>query len=81
MLRAELAVTPTGASVRLDANGAPVATYRLSRADGEGPIPAATAVLARNGWTIAGQWVHTFGGITGDVWTAGVEQAAEGQSA
>jgi hypothetical protein len=66
------------ASVQLTANGSPVATYPVTHDDGPGPIPAATAVLERHGWTMAGDWVQEFGGITGNVWTATAEKATEG---
>lgn len=77
MLTAFLTDTPGASSVRLTANGWHVATYPITQADGDGPVPAATAVLGRNGWRVASEWLQEFGGVTGRVWVADAEQAPD----
>lgn len=52
-------------------------TYRVTHGDGPGPVPAATAVLERNGWRVAGDWVQDAGGVTGGIWKATVEEVAD----
>lgn len=73
---ATFADTPTGSMVHL-ADGDYLTGFEVTRADGDGPIPAVTAVLERNGWQVAGEWVQQHGGIVGDVWTAEVRLVHE----
>lgn len=75
MLSATLsAPADAAATVRLTAGEHHVAVYSVTREDGPGPKPAADVVLDRYGWVVTDAWAHEFGGITGDVWVASVEQ-------
>ncbi len=52
--------------------------WKLTQDDGDGPVPAAEAVLERRGWSVVGDWQATAGGISGGVWEAEVERECEG---
>lgn len=77
MARAILTAMLTGiGSVDVSLNDVSVARYRVTADDGPGPVPAAVAVLAVNGWQVTDSWEQVSGGITGGEWRAEVLPAA-----
>lgn len=63
-------------SVRLLEDGDNVVdAFPLTANDGPGPIPAAEAVLAANGWRLTTEWSQVSGGVTGGEWIAKADRA------
>lgn len=74
MAFATLTRTERGTSVRLTNYGFAFATMPVAVQLGEEPTEAADRLLAEHGWVLTDQqWEPTFGGITGQVWTAEVD--------
>lgn len=59
----------------IDADEDVVASFPLTQDDGPGPIPAAEAVLAVNGWRLTTEWSQVSGGMTGGEWIAKAERS------
>ena len=65
---ATLLVVFDTATVRIEDDGRLVDVWPVTHNDGPGPVPAATTVLDRHGWT-TGDWDQQSSGITGGEWT------------